>query len=88
MPGPRRVSPPQALESLRLSFGNLPVCALPPAGLWGLLQSAATAGVAGGAIYDRIIATVALRNGAGSILTLNPRHFAGIDGLRVVVPPV
>ncbi|MFP3941926.1 MAG: hypothetical protein ACLF0P_16650 [Thermoanaerobaculia bacterium] len=44
--------------------------------------------VAGGAVYDALIAESAARAGADSIVTLNPRHFERVapEGLLVVEP--
>jgi hypothetical protein len=46
----------------------------------GFIESAAAAGVAGGRVYDAIIANVVAASGADVLLTFNVRDFLGLPG--------
>lgn len=51
-----------------------------------LLRDAAARGVAGGRVYDEVIATCAAKARVNTVLTFNPRHFALVDKIKIVVP--
>jgi predicted nucleic acid-binding protein len=62
------------------------VVALAPADYMGFLHRQQSAGIAGGRIYDALIAETARGAGAEVLLTFNTRHFEGFEGLEVDVP--
>lgn len=51
-----------------------------------LLRDAAVRGVAGGRVYDEVIATCAAKARVNTVLTFNPRHFDLVDKIKIVVP--
>lgn len=88
-PAPYRLSPADALALLDGNFmAHARVVALSANGYRQLLRRAADQGIAGGRIYDRVIAACALRAKATAFLTFNADHFAELaaDGLEVVTP--
>lgn len=88
-PAPHRLSPADALALLERNFiDNARVVALDANGYRSLLRRAATEGVAGGRIYDAVIAACALQVRAAVLLTFNAAHFVSLEaaGIRVVVP--
>lgn len=76
MPGARRISGPQALLFVGSIQERLSVVALETAEYIAALQAAAANGLAGGAIYDALLAQCAIKAGADVIYTWNLRHFA------------
>lgn len=89
LPSPHRLSPEHAMRLLELTFRESGRLVGPPEGedAWGFVQSLRQRGIAGGRVYDALIAACARRGGADRILTLNLRHFEGLDpGLSVLVP--
>jgi predicted nucleic acid-binding protein len=51
----------------------------------GFVRAAAHEGIAGGRLYDAHIAEIARASGATTVVTDNPRHFAGLRGRGLVV---
>lgn len=89
MPRPLRLSPADAFSLLdRTLRDRCEVAGLGGGDAFGLLETLRDRAVAGGAVYDALIAEVAFGAGARRLLTLNPRHFARIapDALEVVEP--
>ena len=88
-PAPHRISPADALALLEGNFmAPAGVVALTAPGYRQLLRRAASESVAGGRIYDGVIAACALRAKASAFLTFNAGHFADLSaaGLKVVTP--
>jgi predicted nucleic acid-binding protein len=89
LPQPRRLPPVQALEILDAGFvAGRRVEALEAAEYLSVLRRAATERIAGGRIYDAVIAACARAAGVDVLLTFNERHFAPFadERLAVVVP--
>ncbi|MGI8758142.1 MAG: PIN domain-containing protein [Acidimicrobiales bacterium] len=72
LPPPHRVSPAVAQEWLTRRFGGSPVLALAADRHLHLLDSAAQGGIAGGAVYDALVAATCQVAGA-VLLTLDRR---------------
>jgi predicted nucleic acid-binding protein len=89
LPRGQRLPPRVALALLDDHFiAQATVVTLAPEGYLALLRRVAHAAVAGGPIYDAVIAACARAAGADTLLTFNERHFlpfAG-KGLAIVVP--
>lgn len=89
MPGPMRLSPDDAFRLLDETLRDkAEIVDLEGGAGFALLQTLRGARVAGGAVYDALIAAVAHRAGARRLLTLNARHFQRVspDSLDVVEP--
>lgn len=87
LPPPNRLATADALALLEANFGRHPVVTLDAAGYRSLLGAAPGLAVAGGRIYDAVIARCAVRAGAATILTFNERHFRGLaKDVEVVIP--
>jgi predicted nucleic acid-binding protein len=71
LPAPHRVGPHVVAAFLRMRFSGNPLL-LPPAAHRTLVSRLAEAGVAGGAVYDALVALTAARHGA-TLLTLDAR---------------
>lgn len=89
LPAPHRLAPKDVLTLLTESFiARSAVVALEEKEYVALLKSLPGAGIAGGRSYDAVIAACALKSEVSTLLTFNPRDFAGFESpkLRVVVP--
>lgn len=89
MPKPLRLSPEDAFALLERTLRErTDVVSLDASTAFVLLQSFRDRGIAGGAVYDAVIAEVAFRAGARSLLTLNRQHFERLAprGLEIVEP--
>jgi predicted nucleic acid-binding protein len=89
LPPPHRLSPSDALHLIDANFaGAGRIVALDGRGYVALIRRSSNEGVAGGRVYDAIIAQCAVKGGAVSLLTFNAAHFASFAavGLEVVVP--
>ncbi len=75
MPGKDRASPDEALLFLRDARERLRTIVLDEAEYFGALESAAAAGISGGAIYDALIARCASKSKAATLYSWNVRHF-------------
>ena len=89
LPPPYRLAPADALALLEGSFitpGR--TVTLGSRAYERLLRAAPAGGIAGGRVYDGVIAACARAAGASTLLTFNQRHFAPFagSGLAVVVP--
>ena len=80
LPPPQRVSPAIARGYLNETF-VLPPLTLSPEGYAALLDLAASEGIAGGAVYDALVAATAHEVGA-SLLTLDRRAVVTYQLLR------
>ena len=90
MPQPRRISPTQALTALERNFmgRGVEMVALDVGEYYRLLSEAQDAGIAGGNIYDAVIAACAQKARVDTLLTFNERQFRrlGIPDLNIAVP--
>jgi predicted nucleic acid-binding protein len=89
LPAPFRLSPADALGLLEANFmADARLVALPANGYRQLLRRAAGEGIAGGRIYDGVIASCALLAQATVFLTFDAGHFAELaaEGVAVVIP--
>jgi predicted nucleic acid-binding protein len=90
LPPPHRLSPADSLALLEANFmvSGVEMVALDPDGYRRLLRGAPTEGIAGGRMYDAVIAACTLAAGVDTLLTFNERQFLSFaaHGLRVVVP--
>jgi predicted nucleic acid-binding protein len=90
LPPPYRLPPAEALALLETSFVQTAraVVALDPPSYVALLRRARAEGIAGGRIYDAVIATCAQRAGATALLTFNVAHFRPLVGplIEVLAP--
>ena len=75
MPGKDRVSPHEVLLFLGDVRQRLSPIALDETDYFAVLESAAAAAVAGGSIYDALVAHCALKAKARTLYTWNARHF-------------
>ena len=89
LPPPNRLS---ALDAWRLIKENFVdqsrIMALDADEFRVLLDRASEAGIAGGQVYDFLIAECARRAGVDTLLTFNSRHFLRLadSGVRITVP--
>ena len=75
MPGKHRISCEQAMLFIGDIRDRLTIIALDADEYVSMLHASAAAGLVGGAIYDAILASCALKSGAETIYTWNVRHF-------------
>jgi predicted nucleic acid-binding protein len=90
MPGKKRASPSEALLFLHDIADRLSLISLDVHEYLDVLERGAGAGIAGGTIYDALIARCAIKSGAQTIFTLNTRHFLLFGpeiASRVRLPP-
>jgi predicted nucleic acid-binding protein len=88
LPARDRLTPQQARAVLHENFlARGRVSALGADDYAPLLERLAGSGIAGGRIYDEVIAEAAARAGATVLLTLNPKHFPSPpSGLSILDP--
>lgn len=87
LPSPHRLRPEVAHELLRESFAGVRVVGLSARKAWTLLGGCVSAGIAGGRVYDAVIAWAAIEARAQELLTFNPRDFEVFsDRLAILVP--
>jgi hypothetical protein len=90
VPRPHRLSASVALQVLRSSFLEraAAVVALDADGYIELLQRAPTEQIAGGRIYDAVIAACAVQARVNVLLTFNDQHFRPLlpREIEIVVP--
>jgi predicted nucleic acid-binding protein len=90
IPAPHRASPEQAIQCVEKIASRLRLIALDGPATLAALQNAVTQKIAGGAVYDLLIATCAIQSNADQIYSWNTRHFErlGADvALRLITPP-
>ena len=75
MPGKRRASPEDALRFIGDIRERLSLITLDESDYTDLLDEAAQHGIAGGAIYDALIAKCVMKANARTIYTWNTKHF-------------
>jgi predicted nucleic acid-binding protein len=76
MPGKRRISGEQAMLFIGNIRDRLSIVALDGEEYAEALQTSASRGIVGGAIYDAVLAHCALKSKAQTIYTWNLRHYA------------
>lgn len=89
LPPPHRLSAPDAWYFVHTNFaGAGKIVALSGPEYVTLLQRASDRGIAGGRVYDAVIAACAHKGHASSLLTFNDTHFLGLaePGIEIVVP--
>lgn len=89
IPPPHRFAAEEAERMLRENFGEDAVIAGVDAELaWAAIAKVVSGRLAGGLIYDAVIAWSTFRAGAGVLLTWNPRDFNRVApaGLEVLTP--
>jgi len=75
MPGKYRISGDQAMLFIGNIRERLTVVGLTPEEYFVMLETNAALGIAGGAIYDALLAGCALKSGAVTLYTWNLRHY-------------
>ena len=75
MPGKYRISGEQGMLFVGSIRERLTVVGLTPDEYFSMLQENAALGIAGGAIYDALLAGCALKSGAEKLFTWNVRHY-------------
>ena len=89
MPKPLRLAPRTAVDLLRRTLeGQSVLVQIDAADGFGLLEDLQGREVAGGAVYDALIAEAASAGGASTLLTLNRKHFERVvpEGMTVSAP--
>jgi predicted nucleic acid-binding protein len=89
LPPPHRVSSADALLLVEANFvTDRRLASLDAAAYLSILRGAPARGVAGGRIYDAIIAQCAIESRASCLLTFNARHFLPLAAtdLEIFVP--
>ncbi len=86
LPPPHRLAAADALAVLERNWTAADIVSLGGTDSWRLLRQGAAAGVAGGRVYDAAIAACARKGKAVELLTWNVKHFAGVEGVRVLSP--
>lgn len=85
-----RLSPAVAARLVRENVSAAArVVALSASDYEAVIREMAEMSLAGGVVYDALIARAARKAGAGRLLTLNPRDFLRVwpDGAAVITPP-
>jgi predicted nucleic acid-binding protein len=89
LPPPYRLAPADTLFLLETNFvTERRLISLSENAYKSLLRESAGLGIAGGKVYDAVIAECALQAGVDAVLTLNERHFQnlGRGRFKLVVP--
>ena len=88
LPHPVKTTPEAAAEVLTKYFADVEIAGLESKTGWFVIRSSASLGVAGGRIYDAVIAAAVVGAGASVLVTWNMKHFLGYapSGLQVVQP--
>lgn len=75
LPGRHRLGGDQALLFVREIRERVSIVALTSDELFSALESAAATGIAGGTVYDVLLAYCAIKANAATLLTWNVKHF-------------
>jgi len=86
LPPPHRLAAPDAFAVLERNWGKADIVSLGGIDSWRLLRHVVESGVTGGRVYDAAIAACARKGKAVELLTWNVKHFAGVQGVRVMSP--
>lgn len=88
LPGQGRLRVDDAMALIEANWRDTPVVHLTPKETWGALHQARRRSLAGGQMYDVLVAVAALKTGASTILTWNVRHFTPFaDEISIDAPP-
>ena len=87
LPGKHRVSGEQAMLFLEEIRGRLTLVALDAAEYYVAMEEAAARGVRGGAIYDALLASCAVKARANTLYTWNVKHFQQLGILDRIKTP-
>ena len=88
LPAPHRLRAEDALSLIESNWKDTPTISLSSDETWQALRDARALGAIGGQTYDALIACVALKAGAATLLTWNLRNFARFsDRIAVLAPP-
>ena len=80
LPANKRVSGSETLALLRGNWAGAEIVSLTSPEYWSLLEEASTAGIAGGQLYDALIAACARKARVQLLLTWNLAHFSRFAG--------
>lgn len=88
LPHPHRLSSEDAWTLLEKNWGSCRAVGLSAEEYWALLREAAAAGIAGGLVYDALVAFSARKAKAAELWTWNAAHFRRLDagGAQVRIP--
>lgn len=89
LPPPHRLSAADALKLIDANFASSGrIVVLDARGYLALLRTSADGAMAGGRIYDAIIAQCAVKGGAATLLTFNAKDFVSlaVPDLEIAVP--
>jgi predicted nucleic acid-binding protein len=87
LPSPHRLHPEIAYQLLHDSFSETRAVGLSAGSAWSFLSECVEAGIAGGRVYDAVIASAAIAAQASELLTFNPRDFEAFnDRIAIIVP--
>ena len=75
LPGKHRIGGEQAMLFIESIQERLTIVGLLPEEYFTMLRANAALGIAGGAIYDALLASCALKSGAEILFTWNLRHY-------------
>jgi len=75
LPGKHRIGGEQAILFIESIRERLTIVGLVPEEYFALLRANAALGISGGAIYDALLASCALKSGAEILFTWNLRHY-------------
>ena len=88
LPAPYRLRAEDALSLIESNWKGTPTIHLTGDETWRALLGTRRLGVIGGQTYDALIASIALKAGASTLLTWNVRNFAAFsDRIAVLSPP-
>jgi len=90
LPAPHRASPEQAVRCIEAIAARLSLISLDAPATLATVRAATSQRIAGGAVYDLLIATCAIQSDADRIYTWNLRHFERLGteiARRVATPP-
>ena len=88
LPAPYRLRSEDALSLIESNWKGTPTIHLTGDETWRALLDTRRLGVIGGQTYDALIASIALKADASTLLTWNVRHFVAFsDRIAVFTPP-
>lgn len=87
LPAPHRLSVQDAWTLLDSNWKEAEVIALTASEYWRVLRDCQGEGIAGGTVYDAVIAACARKAHADRILTWNEKHFTRFQGPFSIAPP-
>ena len=88
LPAPHRLRAADAIALIESNWKDTPIMHLTGAETWSALHEAQRRAMVGGQMYDVLIAGVALKAEASTIITWNVRHYeAFAPSIAVMSPP-